>query len=117
MILKFQDLIVWRKAIDLYKQLTTIINYLPKEEVECLGYQLKKSALAISTNIASGTGRGSNQNFRYFLLIALGNLKEVESGIILVSELKYLDLETSNTINLKIKEIERMLNSLIEKID
>lgn len=117
MFTKFQDLIVWRKAVELYKETAVLANYLPKEELDCLGYQLRKSSLGVSSNIASGSGRGSNQNFKYFLFIALGNLKENESCIILGNELKYFDSETMNKTVSRIREIERMICSLIEKMD
>ncbi len=113
----FQDLIVWRKAVDFHKQLIPILNQFPFEEMDCMAYQLRKASLGISNNIAEGCGRGSSQNLRYFLCISIGNTKEVESILIVAKELRYIEEVTFNNLDIKIKEIEKMLLAFIEKIE
>lgn len=113
----FQDLFVWRKAVDFHKELLPILNQFPFEERDCMAYQIRKASLGISNNIAEGCGRGTSQNMRYFLCISLGNTKEVESILIVAKELKYLEESAFTNLDTKIKQIEKMLISFIEKIE
>jgi len=115
--INFQNLIVWRKAVDFHKQLIVILNSFPREEIDCMYYQLRKASLGSSNNISEGCGSGSNQNLRYFLFISLGNIKEVESILIIARELKYLEENDFNNLYSKINELDNMLFSFIEKIN
>ncbi len=113
----FRDLIVWKKAVEFHKDLIPILNQFPIEEVNCMGYSLRKSSLEISSSIANGCGRGSNQNLKYFLFIALGNIKQVQSLLILSKELKYLEEGNFNLMENKIIDIERMILGLIDRVN
>lgn len=53
---KFEKLDVWRKAIDLYEQVSLLSQAIHQRDQFSVGEQIRKAALSVSTNIAEGTG-------------------------------------------------------------
>lgn len=49
------------------------------------------------SNIAEGFGRGSNEEFQYFIYIAKGSLTEVQSQLYLSFDLKYVSQKEFQT--------------------
>lgn len=86
---------------------------LPKEEKYGLSDQLRRSAVSIPSNIAEGRNRSSRQEFHRFLKIALGSIGELETQLILASDLYKID--TNNAYELLI-EVRKMLHTLVSKI-
>lgn len=70
---KLDDLIIWKKAIELTKQVYLICLELPQDEKFGLNSQIKRAAISIPSNIAEGAGRNSNKEFVHFLSIANGS--------------------------------------------
>ncbi len=62
----FEKLDVWHKAVDLTLQIDEVLKKLPKNELYSSGDQIRRAVLAISTNIAEGTGRNSKKEASYF---------------------------------------------------
>ncbi len=65
---KLEDLIIWKKAIELTKQVYLICLELPQDERFGLTSQVKRAAISIPSNIAEGAGRNSNKEFVHFYL-------------------------------------------------
>ncbi len=70
---KFEDLLVWQKAVEL-----TVDLYACLEKVNDLGFknQIQRASLSISNNLAEGFERGSDRDFKRFLFIAQGSCSE-----------------------------------------
>ena len=88
---KLEDLIIWKKAIELTKQVYLICLELPQDERFGLTSQVKRAAISIPSNIAEGAGRNSNKEFVHFLSIANGSSYELMTQLILGVELKLLN--------------------------
>ena len=86
----FRKLVVWTVA----RQLTCVVYKatadLPRSETFGLRAQMRRAAVSISSNIAEGAGRGTDEDFRRFLIVALGSACELESEIILGHDLEFL---------------------------
>ena len=81
---------------------------LPNDEKYGLISQIKRAAVSIPTNIAEGAGRNSNKEFIHFLSIANGSSYELETQLLLLTELKFLkDKDISNILN-QLVEIQKM---------
>ncbi len=113
----FQELMVWQKSAEFYTQLIYLLKNFPDYEKNCLVPQITRATLSISNNIAEGSGRQSDKNLIYFLYIALGSSKEVESMLAISKKLNYLNEFEFNQLNLKLDEIEKMLFGLIKTIN
>ena len=113
----YRKLSVWKKSIDLVKDVFTAVNDLPNNEQYTLGSQIKRSAISIPSNIAEGSGRSSDQQFAYHLNIALGSLFELETQVIILKELDYVGSELVDRLVDQIQEIIKMLIGLVRSLD
>ena len=112
----YKDFIVWQKAIDLSVEIYNLIKLLPKTETYGLSDQMRRAVVSIPSNIAEGQGRNSTKEFVYFLGIARGSQKELETQIYICTRLEYFTEEEALTALNLCEEVGKMLNSLITKI-
>jgi four helix bundle protein len=82
------ELLVWRKSMDLVKEVITIVQ---KEfsKFHPLAYQITRSAISIPSNIAEGFERGSKPVFIRFLYISRGSCAELRTQLELLKKLYY----------------------------
>jgi four helix bundle protein len=82
---------VWQKAVTLVKDVYLETREFPKVEVYGLAAQMRRSAVLVPSNIAEGQGRLSKGEFRQFLGVARGSLLELETQIIIATDLHYVE--------------------------
>jgi len=111
-----KDLIVWKKGIELVKNIYLITNGFPKSEQLGLVSQMRKCVISIPSNIAEGCGRNSDKELIYFLNIALGTSAELETLIIISVELNFLGNEKTHECLSLLNEIIIMITSLIKSV-
>lgn len=73
---KFENLKVWQKSLDFVDLIYKLTNSFPKEEVFGLTSQFRRAAVSVSLNIAEGSGKTTNKEFRKFLHDSVGSLRE-----------------------------------------
>jgi four helix bundle protein len=89
---------------------------LPKEEIYGLTSQLRRAAISIPCNIAEGQGRLTNGEFQQFLGYARGSLLELETLILIASDLNYINSDASSAVLTLSAEVGRILNGLLNSI-
>jgi len=109
----FEQLDAWKHAINLAVELYQITNKLPKNEIYGITSQIRRAVVSISSNIAEGSGVGSNLNYIHHLKIAIGSLNEVENLIIIATRLKYIKSEDFKDLDKSIKRIRKLIYGLI----
>jgi four helix bundle protein len=72
----FENLQIYQLAEQLADQIWDIVNSWDYLAIKTVGSQIIRSADSIGANIAEGSGRGSNQDYKRFLRIARGSLYE-----------------------------------------
>jgi len=112
----FKDLKVWQKSIELAVDVYKAASLLPKDEKYGLISQMKRCSVSVSSNIAEGSGRGSNGQFKYFLNISQGSAFELETQLIISNRLELLDDDLSTCLIEKITEIQKMIYALDRSI-
>lgn len=112
----FKELKVWQNAMSLTKAIYLITDQFPDKEKFGLTSQIRRSAVSIPSNIAEGSGRGTDKDFVHFLHITFGSACELETQIILANELTYNSHLQTEEINNQINEIKRMLIGLKKKL-
>ena len=109
----YRDLVAWRKAMILVVQIYRATRTFPKDELYGLTSQLRRAAVSVPSNIAEGQARYSRREFHHFLANARGSLAEVETQIMLASDLAYLPSKEADVLLIKAAEVGRILNGLI----
>jgi len=108
----FQDLEVWKLAMELAKEIYQITGKFPQSEKFGLTNQIRRASVSIPSNIAEGQGRNSAKEFRQFLSISLGSLAELETQLILSKEINLLTTEELNPLLFTLDRIRKMVKSL-----
>ena len=108
--MKFEDLEVWKKSVELsvlvYKQTRSLADYGFKD-------QITRSALSIPSNIAEGFDRESNKETLYFLSIAKASCAELRTQVIIGQQVPFSDKEFSDYAKNETLKITTMLKALI----
>tara|TARA_R110002073_G_scaffold72537_1_gene177760 strand:- start:801307 stop:801591 length:285 start_codon:yes stop_codon:yes gene_type:complete len=73
----FRELKIWRQGIELVKLVYKLSEELPKLEKFGLISQITGAAISVPSNIAEGSSRNSEIEFKRFLEIAVGSLFEL----------------------------------------
>ena len=107
---------IWQIGIELVMDVYNLTKQFPEFEKFGLISQINRCAVSIPSNIAEGSGRGTDKDFRNFLSNALGSLYELETQIIISHKLTYINIETYQSIETKISELERMIIGLIKSL-
>ena len=105
----FKKLLVWKKARVLVKDIYIAANKFPRVEERGLSIQMKRCSVSIPSNIAEGCGRGTKKQLNYFLDVSLGSAYELETQILLGTDLEYIDQETSTKLINQTTEVCKML--------
>ena len=113
----FRDLDIWKKGIEIVKDIYKIAKEFPKSELYSLANQMQRASLSIPSNIAEGFNRFHNKEYKQFLYIALGSCAELETQIEIATELNYLNEENKKIILEKINHESRMITNLIKKLN
>lgn len=111
----YKQLEVWSKGIELAASIYDLTKNFPSEEKFGIISQMRRSAVSISSNIAEGAGRNSDNEFRYFLNISFGSCSELETQLIISKKLGYLPAEEFESISKDLTEIQKMVFTLIKK--
>ncbi|QGY44591.1 four helix bundle protein [Maribellus comscasis] len=107
----FRNLKIWQKSRILVKEVFLLTRDFPAEEKFVLTSQILRSAYSIPSNIAEGSGRSSNKEFVRFLDIALSSAFELETQLILASDIGYLSENKLEKILTILQEIQKMIYS------
>ena len=109
MIKKFEDLNVWKDAVDLSIK---IHNLLKDCKDFSLRDQIQRSTISIASNIAEGYER-TNKEFIHFLLISKGSCSELRTQIYIAKEIGIFTLEQGEELIESTRKISAMLNKFI----
>ena len=108
----YQDLKIWNKAMYLVEQVYLLMELLPEDEKYGLISQIKRCSISIPSNIAEGAGRNSKKEFKHFLSIANGSTTELETQLLLLIRLGFVEeVKINEVINL-CSEIKKMSYAL-----
>ena len=112
----YRDLIAWNKAFELALAIYKETSYFPVQERYGITFQLRKASISIPSNIAEGEGRRSESEFRRYLLIALGSLKEVETQVLISDALGYFKQNKAADLMTRTAEVGRLINGLFRSL-
>ena len=111
----FRDLKAYQRSYQLALEIHKRTKEFPVHELRELGSQLGRAASSVPINIAEGYGRKrSAEDFKRFLVIAMGSCNEVSVILDFALDLGYLANEEHARWQGQTGEIGKMLNKLIQ---
>lgn len=115
----FKKLDIWSDSISLARDIYSITGDFPNFEKYGLVSQIRRAAISISSNIAEGCSGSDSQMLRY-LHIAIGSSYEMESQLVLASELDFIDTKSKDQIIELLNRLQRRIlafrKSLIQSL-
>jgi four helix bundle protein len=112
----YRDLNVWQLSIELVKGVYRVTQKFPAAEIYALTSQIRRAAISIPSNIAEGQGRASSKEFRQFLGIAMGSMAELETQLIIATEIDYMTSIELDRFQSSIDTIRKMTKSLAKNL-
>ena len=109
----FRDLEVWNLSRGFVKEIYFLMKTMPDEEKFGLTSQIKRSVISIPSNITEGSVKKSNRDFSRFLEISLGSCYELETQLILCSDVELIMDEIIAEKIISLQTIEKKITSFI----
>lgn len=109
---RYKELNVWKQSREFCTLIYKITESFPQSEQFGSTAQLRRATISISSNIAEGASRSSKKEFCRFLEIAMGSCYEIETQIMIASDLNFIAEENSKELILKNESIIKMLSKL-----
>ncbi len=113
----FRELKIWRRSRRLVKAVYELTNNFPSEEKYSLTSQIRRCAVSIPSNIAEGCGRGSDPQLAHHLAIAHGSSCELETQLLLATDLSIISEKNIEAVLIEIHEIQRMILGFKDTLD
>ena len=111
----YRDLRIYQRSYETALEVHQLTLKFPAFERGELGSQLRRASKSVPINIAEGYGRKkSADDFRRFLVIALGSCDEVAVLIDFAHDLKYLDGKQYARLKALYEEIGKGINKTIQ---
>jgi four helix bundle protein len=106
---RFQDLEIWKVAIEIGDELFDISDKLDKKRLYRFAEQLRGAGMSMSNNIAEGSGSSSKKEFIQFLNIARRSTFENANILILLRRRKLIEEGTVEKLHDKLDHLCRMI--------
>jgi four helix bundle protein len=115
---RFEELPVWKDAIDLAVRVFTLTSLPIFRRYRTVRDQLERASMSISNNIAEGFERGTTQETLTFLYIARGSSGETRSALCLCERLPGLaDLRSEiSDLKKRAEKVSRQLRAWSESL-
>jgi four helix bundle protein len=112
----FKQFEIWQRARKLVSSTYIISAELPEAEKFGLKSQIQRAAVSIAANISEGAGRRTELDFRHFLYISLASSYELETLLLLCTDLNYLSTETTSELLKELEIFQKQTNLFIQKL-
>ena len=113
---RFEKLEVWKDAREFVLLVYKVTSGFPSTERFGLVDQIRRAAVSVALNIAEGSTKGSDADFRRFLKMAQGSVNEVVTGFYLAIDLKFIKQDQFDKLYDSALKVNAKLNALIKSI-
>jgi len=113
---RFEKLNVWQDARVFVNHIYAITRKFPRDEKFGLIDQLRRAALSVILNIAEGSDRKSDAEFKRFLRMAITSVEEVVTGLYIALDQKYITQNQFEKLYLEANQLVARINALIKSL-
>ena len=110
--LNHKELTVWKKSLELVKEVYSLKIKLPSDEKFGLTSQVRRASVSISSNISEGASRKSKIERSRFYEIARSSLVEVDTQIEICLTLNFLNESDIQILGELANEVFAMLSAM-----
>lgn len=107
---QFKELTIWKKSRLFCSEIYTATTSFLSDEKFGLTNQLRRAAISVPSNIAEGSSRSSDKDFLRFLEIAIGSCYEIETQLLIASDLNFIEQEKLQLLTDQLGEITKMIS-------
>jgi four helix bundle protein len=111
-----QNLMAWRQRFDFVKTVYKTTETFPVDERFGLISQIRRTAVSVPVNIAEGAARKGRKEFIQFLYISLGSMTELDTLVLLSSELGFISKAAADALTEQLDTIGKLILGLIRKL-
>lgn len=112
----FRRLEAWQASQELAVAVYRLTTEFPAAERFGLTAQIRRAAVSVMSNIAEGSGRGTDRELAAFLRVARGSLHEVESQCLLAQRLSFASAEPLTDALDRVGQTGRLLHGLLRAL-
>jgi four helix bundle protein len=95
---KFENLLIWQKAMDLGENINAMTNQFPEKEKFNLSSQMLRAVDSVALNISEGSIGQSTPEFKRFMGYSIRSLAEVVTCLYKAERRKYITQEEFNVV-------------------
>ena len=108
----YEDLAVWHRGRQIVVLIYNQTKSFPRSEQFGIASQMRRAAVSVVANVAEGCARASSSEFAQFVNIARGSAAELETLLVVASDIGLVDSETAEAIRSEVRGLRRMLHAL-----
>jgi four helix bundle protein len=112
----FRNLKIWQESIVLAEKIYIVTSQFPETEKYGLTNQMRRCSVSIPSNIAEGSSRTSEKEFKHFLSISLGSAFELFTQLELANRLGMVDRNQTTEISELIGITERKISAFMKQL-
>ena len=109
---RFLNFPVYKDIKKFVKNIYRVSSKFPKEEQFGITSQIRRAAISIALNLAEGSDRGSDREFRRFINIALGSLNETVAVLDIGHENDFINTKNYDIMLSQAESIAKQLSGL-----
>jgi four helix bundle protein len=113
----FRDLFVWQKSIALAVRCYELSLRFPRTHQDVLGFQVRKSAVSIPSNVAEGFSRHSTAHYVQHLWTSHASSAELETQLEIGHRVRVVTPHELEGLIRDAQEIGKMINGLVRSLD
>ena len=111
----FKKLMVWQIGMEIVDKVYDIVPQLPSDEKYGMRSQMTRSAISIPGNIAEGSAKTSEKDYKRYMEISLGSSFELETHLLVVQRRKWVEEKLIADLLVMVNREQKMLQSFIKK--
>jgi len=109
-----QNLDAWQQAMQLVRMTYRATQSFPADERFGLTAQMRRAAVSIPSNLAEGSARNTKKEMAQFVGVAKGSLSELETQMLISSDLGYLPVQ--HEVFAQLERVAQLLSGLHRSI-
>ncbi len=110
---RFEKLNVWQDSRKFISSIYEITKTFPREEKFGIVDQLRRAAVSIALNIAEGSDRKSDAEFKRFLRMAIGSCEEVVTALYISLDQEFISKKEFDALYVDANNLVARINSLV----